>query len=141
MSFHCPEQHRVINHPNKELTSDESFGNNGHFLIRSAGHPTNVFHVLASDGGGWEHVSVSILDYVPKKDHGKRYYKVSQVKRTPTWAEMNAIKDLFWGAEDTVMQLHPKKSEYVNTHPFVLHLWRPNAESVVIPVPPKEFVG
>lgn len=141
MSFHCPEQHRVINHPDPSLNSDASYGNNGHFLIRHGDINGYVFHVIASDGGGWCHVSVSLLNYIPKKDHGKRYYKVYAVRRTPTWEEMNAIKNLFWGPEDVVMQLHPKQSEYVNVHPFTLHLWQPNTEALVIPTPPKEFVG
>ena len=37
---------------------------------------------------------------------------------------MGHVKDLFWGEEDAVLQLHPPKSEYVNNHPFCLHLWR-----------------
>lgn len=141
MAFKVPEQHRVINHPDQTLNSDASYGNNGHFLIKHGGVPNYVFHVLASDGGGWNHVSVSLLHYLPKRAHNKIYYKVSMVNRTPTWQEMSAIKDLFWGAEDVAMQLHPKKSEYVNTHPYVLHLWQPNSDALVIPTPPKEFVG
>jgi hypothetical protein len=63
--------------------------------------------VQASDDfDGWEHVSVSLID------------------RTPTWAEMCRIKGLFWDEEDTVVQFHPPKSEYVNCHPYCLHLWR-----------------
>jgi hypothetical protein len=49
------------------------------------------------------------------------------------------VKDLFWDDEDCVMQLHPKKSEYVNNSPFCLHLWRPI--NAIIPTPPHEMVG
>lgn len=35
-------------------------------------------------------------------------------------------------------QLHPAKSEYVNIHPYCLHLWRPLERE--IPMPPVEFV-
>lgn len=59
--------------------------------------------------------------------------------RTPTWSEMSFVKDVFWGEEDMVMQLHPPKSEYVNNHPHVLHLWRPTEQ--IIPIPPAIFVG
>ena len=48
------------------------------------------------------------------------------------------VKDLCWDAEDVVMQLHPRQSEYVNNHPHVLHLWRPKVQ--VIPTPPKAAV-
>ncbi|MDD5503320.1 MAG: hypothetical protein PHH26_07670 [Candidatus Thermoplasmatota archaeon] len=76
---------------------------------------------MASNGDGWEHVSVST--------------KV----RCPMWHEMAAIKEIFWQDSEAVMQLHPAKSEYVNNHPYCLHLWRPvNAE---IPMPPSIMVG
>ena len=67
------------------------------------------FGVQFSDGMGWEHVSVSVI--------GKN--------RCPSWEEMSWIKDQFWGDEEEVIQYHPRKSEFVNTHPYVLHLWRP----------------
>jgi hypothetical protein len=47
-------------------------------------------------------------------------------------------KDQCWDAEDVVMQLHPAKSQYVNHHPHVLHLWRPLKET--IPIPDKGMV-
>jgi hypothetical protein len=49
------------------------------------------------------------------------------------------VKNLFWGEDVSVMQLHPPKSEYVNNHKYCLHLWRPvNAE---IPLPDSMMVG
>lgn len=80
---------------------------------------------FASNGGGWEHVSVSV------RQGGKVL--------TPTWEEMAYIKSIFWGEEDCVIEYHPPKSEYVNMHPNVLHLWRPIG--VEIPLPPSIFVG
>lgn len=68
------------------------------------------FRVIASNGGGWEHVSVSPLN-------AKR-------KTCPTWEEMCAIKDMFFEPEEQVVQYHPPRSEYVNNHPYCLHLWR-----------------
>jgi hypothetical protein len=73
-----------------------------------------------ADETGWEHVSVSM----PTK--------------TPAWAEMAFIKSLFWADEDTVMQVHPPKSNYVNTHEHCLHLWRPVNQA--IPMPPTILV-
>lgn len=77
--------------------------------------------VVVSWGGGWEHVSVSLPT------------------RCPTWDEMCWIKRLFWDDEECVVQFHPPKSQYVNNHPFCLHLWRPT--ETTIPTPPTEFVG
>ena len=49
------------------------------------------------------------------------------------------VKDLFWAAEEAVMQLHPPKSEWVNNHNYCLHLWRPLDGN--IPLPPSIAVG
>jgi hypothetical protein len=81
---------------------------------------------IASDivpGIPWEHVSVS----VPKRT------------RVPNWREMCHVKDAFWDEEDCVAQFHPPKSDYVNYHPYVLHLWRP--VGIELPRPPSIAVG
>lgn len=93
--------------------SNESNGNNGvfNFRLRSG----EIIRVVASDGAGWDHVSVSLKD------------------RCPTWDEMSLIKDLFFDESETVVQFHPKKSEYVNFHPFTLHLWRNHAYDYQLP--------
>ena len=85
-----------------------------------------TLRIIASPGDAdenipWEHVSVSLSN------------------RCPNWPEMCFVKSLFWDAEDTVMQLHPPQSTWINNHPYCLHLWRPlNAE---IPLPPGIAVG
>lgn len=71
--------------------------------------------VIWSNGMGWEHVSVS--------------YR----KRCPTWEEMCEIKSMFWNPEEVVVQYHPRESEYVNRHPFCLHLWRKCGEDFETP--------
>lgn len=80
------------------------------------------YQVIASWGMDWDHVSVTIHDQ----------------KRAPTWDEMCFVKDLFWPDTETVIQYHPERSRYVNTHPYVLHLWRPQSE--MIPMPPSIMV-
>ena len=85
--------------------------------------------IIASDGTdesepasvGWEHVSVSIAG------------------RPPNWQEMSWVKDQFWQDSETVLQFHPKKSEYVNCHPNCLHLWR--NVGLDHPLPPSILVG
>lgn len=84
-----------------------------------------VAHIVVSDGLGWEHVSVHM------NSDGK--------DRTPTWSEMCRIKNIFWDEEDCVLQYHPPKSDYVNQHKHVLHLWRPIG--VEIPRPNPMLVG
>ena len=120
--FHVPEKYRLVT---GRMGSDASFGNNGAFRIPSPNFRGRELVIVVSDGMGWEHVSV----------HAERGKELA----TPYWDEMGFIKDLFWDEDDVVMQLHPKKSEYVNNHPHTLHLWRPT--STEIPVPSSILVG
>jgi hypothetical protein len=115
MSFHVPNKDRVRS---GALASDDSHGNNGAFFVHRKGL---YFKIVASDQGGWEHVSVSLP------------------ARCPTWEEMCFIKDVFWDDGDAVMQLHPRAANYVNHHPYCLHLWRPVNQ--LLPTPPSYFVG
>lgn len=119
--FHVPEEFRLLR---GRMGSDSTYGNNGRFVIPSV-VTGRALLAIASDGLGWEHVSIHA-------EKGEGLF-------VPYWQEMVQVKDLFWDAEDVVMQLHPKRSEYVNNHPFVLHLWRPIG--VEIPTPPKFLVG
>ena len=118
MTFRVPEKFRVRT---GRIASYETFGNNGAFelTLRTPGKPR--LFAIASDQAGWEHVSVS------RKD------------RCPTWDEMCAVKDLFWTEEDAVVQFHPPRSDYVNNHPFCLHLWKPAGGSLLLP--PSILVG
>ena len=114
--FHVPEKNRILS--GGGLASTPKYGNNGAFLVPIF---ASLAKVIASDGMDWEHVSVSFPN------------------RCPTWDEMSFVKSVFWDDEDCVMQLHPPKSNYVNCHPHVLHLWRPLLAS--IPQPPSMMVG
>ena len=109
MTFKCPDKYRVklSGYP----AGDER---NGCFIV-------GELRIIASNGMGWEHVSVSRRD------------------RCPTWDEMCQIKALFWDEDDCVIQYHPPRSEYVNNHPNCLHLWRPIGVS--LPMPPSIMVG
>lgn len=118
MAFQVPERYRVRKGP---MASHAGYGNNGAFIVPCKTSYTVALHIVASDGEGWEHISVSLPD------------------RCSTWAEMCHVKGLFWSDEDTVIQYHPPKSAYVNAHPYCLHLWRPIDKS--IPVPPAYLVG
>ena len=66
-------------------------------------------------GMGWDHVSVSYS------------------KRTPTWDEMCRVKETFFNDDETVVQYHPKKSEYKNVHEHCLHLWRKQGTEFELP--------
>lgn len=109
-----------------ELASDPSWGAYGNFLVQG---PCGEQLVIVGSGAdaddklaaGWEHVSVSTR------------------RRLPNWTEMCFVKDLFWDTDECVIQFHPPRSEYVNNHPLVLHLWRPADNHVRLP--PSILVG
>ncbi len=46
-------------------------------------------------------------------------------KIVPSWDEMSKIKDMFFLPEEECVEIHPKRSEYVNMVDNCLHIWRP----------------
>ena len=74
-----------------------------------------------SIGCDWDHVSVSLKH------------------RCPTWEEMCTVKDIFFHEDEVAVQYHPAKKDYVNNHPYCLHIWRPQLEKM--PLPPSVLVG
>lgn len=85
--------------------------------------PTWIGNLIVSKGGGWEHISVS-----PKK-----------LRIIPSWDDMCRLKDIFWNEDESVIEIHPAKNEYVNNMPNCLHLWRCYYKDMVLP--PSCFVG
>lgn len=120
--FHVPELYRKVT---GRMASRAGSGNNGAFCILPSPGRSRYLIVIASDGLGWEHISI----------HAEKGQEIS----TPYWDEMQEMKLLFWDEEDVVMQLHPRSNEYVNIHPHTLHLWRPIGKE--IPAPPSISVG
>jgi hypothetical protein len=105
----------IINEYNVTLVHQADDGIAFHWIFQN-----RKWTVIVSNGSDWEHVSISSKN------------------RTPNWETMNSLKDLIWNNDETVMQLHPKKNDYVNNHEHCLHLWKPLNE--VIPVPPSVLV-
>lgn len=104
------------------MGSTSKDGNNGSFRVPNPYvMGTGALIVIASDGLGWDHVSVSLKE------------------RCPSWAEMEYIKRMFWEPEDAVFQLHPPLSEYINKCATCLHMWR--NQKVDIERPPLFMVG
>jgi hypothetical protein len=106
-------------------TKDEERALGGAFLIMriAPGYLSRriALRVLASNDDGWDHISVSLSD------------------RTPSWDEMEFVKNLFFERDEVAMQLHVPATDHVNNHPFCLHLWRPHDQP--IPRPPADLVG
>lgn len=117
--LHSLDKYRQKNDEIRIYGRNGDYGN-GIFKVFVSGRS---FFCIASSGGGWDHVSVYLCNQ----------------KRCPTWDEMCAIKNMFFNPDEAVVQYHPPESKYVNNHPYVLHLWKPN-NGVEIPMPPIEFV-
>lgn len=81
-----------------------------------------LYNVIASNGGGWDHVSIDPIN----QGHA------------PTWDVMCVLKDICFNDDETVIEYHPAKENYVNIAENCLHLWKP--QNTAIAVPPKLFV-
>jgi hypothetical protein len=88
---------------------------NGFFQIRD-------WYICASNGGGWDHVSITRYD-----------------EKIPKWGEMCNVKDMFFEKHETVVQFHPKETEYIDNCRYCLHLWRNQDDELQLP--PSIFVG
>lgn len=74
------------------------------------GHRGSTLVVLESsavhtDGREWLHVSCSHPD------------------RLPSWEELKLVKHVFVGKGRTALQVFPAERQWVNIHPYCLHLW------------------
>ena len=117
-NLHAPDIHkfRMRGHPSG-YDGDETCGA---FMVPSSVDGQSL-RIIAAEGMGWDHVSISRVD------------------RVPDWYEMEQVKRLFFRDDETAMQLHVPPEDHINNHPHCLHLWRPlDAE---IPRPPSILVG
>jgi hypothetical protein len=76
---------------------------------------------IASNGGGWDHLSVSRPD------------------RIPNWDQMESMRKIVFARDEYAYQLGVPDRDHINFHPRCLHWWRPQDRE--IPVPPKWMVG
>jgi hypothetical protein len=93
--------HEVEMAPNKLLTVGTTAWRKEHLLL--------LFSPLEQHATGqlWAHASIS---------HPKRY---------PNWDEILDARYTFFTETDEVVQVLPKKDEYVNLHKNCFHLWSP----------------
>lgn len=92
----------------------------GLFSVQSPLQKDKMLTIIASNGDGWDHISVSLQH------------------RIPTWTEMDFVKSLFFLPEEIVMQLHPAEVKHINNMKNCLHLWRP--QNISVPLPPLYMV-
>jgi len=114
--------HRIVD---GLMSSTDEQGLTGAFLIPTTIPQRRIFIVSSGTDNytGWEHVSAHVIE--------RKNKKVKEV--VPTWAEMCFVKSVFWKPEECVIQYHPSKSQYVDCHPFTLHLWKQINKEFPIP--------
>lgn len=95
-----------------------TYSNDGGQFAMKVGNRS--MRIIASWGGGWDHVSVSLPH------------------RCPTWEEMEAVKRAFFKPDELAVQYNLPPSKHISLHPNCLHLWRPQDQE--IPLPPEWMV-
>jgi len=107
------------------LTHNEKEGIEGYYELLEH-HETIKFgtryYFVFTWNNGWEHLSIS----------------VAGSKRNPTWDEMCMFKDIFFKEDEPCVEYHPRKEDYINLHPYCLHIWRPLESE--LPIPDKKLV-
>ena len=106
-------QNEILNHPLVIVVKSGVDGGCGYVKIGKS--LALAPRVVWSFGGGWDHVSVSFMN------------------RCPTWDEMCKVKDVFFRDDECCVEYHPPKSEYVNIHPYCLHIWKPQNGEIIMP--------
>lgn len=87
--------------------------------------PYVYLRVIASNGEGWDHVSV-----VAENPDG--------TLRQPRWNEMEYVKRKFFKEHEVAVQLHVPPEDHINLNPNCLHIWR--KQNFKYPLPPKGMV-
>jgi hypothetical protein len=69
-----------------------------------------------------------IIVIVSEEFHDNRWWRhvsCSLNNQIPSWKDLREVKDVFIGKDKKAFQIFPPEKEYVNIHPYVLHLWCP----------------
>lgn len=119
--------------PQREVERGRIRGEAGsrHGAFSASGPLGWLLFIISSDGSdwleaglpppAWEHVSVSLKH------------------RTPSWKEMEWVREQFWLDEELVLQFSVPRSRHISYHDHCLHMWKPIG--VDVPLPPPETVG
>ncbi len=101
-------------------------------------------------GSYYDSISGKWLNFIFSNQLGWEHLSISMPNKTPSWEQMCRMKDIFWNEDETCIEYHPAKSQYVNMHPHCLHIWKPVFNEDFIneqesnenfPVPPHILVG
>jgi len=83
--------------------------------------------------------AIDPLNFIFSVSDGWEHLSISTPTRCPTWEEMQFMKEVFWRDDEICYQLHPKKEDYIDNHPYCLHIWRKIGTDLELP--PTWMVG
>lgn len=87
--------------------------------------------------GKWQHAEVyenealklRVLASMDDTRHGLLLHvSLSHPDHLPDWEYVKRIKYAFYGDDRDAMMVLPRKEDYVNKHPYCLHLWETPSE-------------
>lgn len=66
-----------------------------------------------------------VLASTDTMEDGSKFLHIScsYPDRIPSWDDLKTVKDIFIGEDREAFQVLPKAKDYVNLHPYCLHLW------------------
>lgn len=88
-----------------DYTLLDDYANAAKFIRRDG--MTVISEVAAYQNRLWLHVSCAHPD------------------KLPSWADLREVKTVFIGPKRLALSIMPSEAEYVNVHPYCLHLWSP----------------
>jgi hypothetical protein len=97
-------------------------------VLRIIAHPPMDFVMVDRPGVcAWKKIDDGVFVVISEsmESDNRRWLHVScsRPNRIPTWQDVRRVKDAFVGKNRKAIQVLPCEAEYVNLHPFVLHLW------------------
>lgn len=66
-----------------------------------------------------------VMTSIATKNDGSKclHVSLSRKSRLPSWDDVKRVKDAFIGEDKEAYHVLPKKADYINIHPYCLHLW------------------
>lgn len=80
------------------------------------------------DGAAWTNDRLAVIVSAATELDGKRWLHLScslmgDEGKLPSWDDLREVRDVFLGDEALCLHLIPPRSEHVNIHSGVMHLW------------------
>lgn len=83
---------------------------------------------VSADGGAWiRHDGLKVIATAATEEDFVVWIHVScsRKSRLPSWVDLTAVKHLFIGDDRRAIQVLPEKANWINIHPYCLHLFAP----------------